>query len=157
MYWGLVALSTYWANLRCLAVIERSEGKPLWFQPTEAPKINFNLGVDVVLKLMLSLNSYHSHSAVTAIVLPRSSGKETKIYKGEMLKAVNRTFKTGEGFQTHCQKSERRTVRILEIVQETALKHQINALFGHGPISVESTSRVSPDVGSPSPHLTICR
>ncbi len=117
---------------RCyMALIDGLQKMPLWFDSEKMLKVNFNAEVDDhekdwsgVVVQQLSFAQIDQ----TIIVLHKLWDKKKNIYKGESLKTISHNFKTDKKFKAQCQMSDKMIVKIWVILQEKALKHQINAL-----------------------------
>jgi len=114
-----------------MALIDGLQKMPLQFNSEEALRVNFNAEVDDHEKdwseVVVQQLSFAQISQ-TIIVLHRLWDKKKNIYKGESLKTISHNFKTDEKFKAQCQMSDKMIVKIQVILQEKALKHQINAL-----------------------------
>ncbi len=114
-----------------MTLIDGLQKMSLQFDSEKALRVNFNAEVDdcekdwsgvVVQQLLFAWTSQ------TTIVLHRLWNKKKNIYKDELLKTISHNFKTDEKFKAQCQMSDKIIVKIWVILQEKALKHQINAL-----------------------------
>ncbi len=114
-----------------MALIDSLQKMPLQFDLEKALRVNFNAEVDDCEKdwseVVVQQLSF-AQIGQTTIVLHRPWNKKKNIYKGESLKAISHNFKTDKKFKAQCQMSDKIIVKIWVILQEKALKHQINAL-----------------------------
>ncbi len=114
-----------------MTLIDGLQKMSLQFDSEKVLRVNFNAEVDdhekdwsevVVQQLSFAWISQ------TIIVLHKLWDKEKNIYKDESLKTILHNFKTDKKFKAQCQMSDKMIVKIQVILQEKALKHQINAL-----------------------------
>jgi len=114
-----------------MTLIDGLQKMPLQFDSEKVLRVNFNAEVDncekdwsEVVVQQLSFAQINQ----TIIVLHRPWDKKKNIYKDELLKTISHNFKTDKKFKAQCQMSDKMIVKIWVILQEKALKHQINAL-----------------------------
>jgi len=114
-----------------MTLIDDLQKMSLWFDSEKTLRVNFNAEVDdcekdwsgiVVQQLLFAWINQ------TIIVLHRPWDKKKNIYKDESLKTISHNFKTDKKFEAQCQTDDKMIVKIWVILQEKALKHQINTL-----------------------------
>ncbi len=114
-----------------MTLINSLKKMSLWFDSKKTLSVNFNAEVDDHEKdwseVVVQQLSFAQISQTT-IVLHKPWDKKKNIYKGESLKTISHNLKTDKKFKAQCQKSDKMIVKIWVILQEKALKHQINAL-----------------------------
>ncbi len=114
-----------------IILIDGLQKMSLQFDSEKALRVNFNAEVDDHEKdgsgVVVQQLSFAQISQ-TIIVLHKLWDKKKNIYKDESLKTISHNFKTDEKFKAQCQMSDKMIVKIWVILQEKALKHQINAL-----------------------------
>jgi len=114
-----------------MALIDSLQKMLLQFDSEKTLRVNFNAEVDDCEKdwseVVVQQLSF-AQTDQTTIVLHRLWDKKKNIYKDESLKTISHNFKTDKKFEAQCQTGDKMIVKIQVILQEKALKHQINAL-----------------------------
>ncbi len=114
-----------------MTLIDGLQKMSLQFDSEKMLRVNFNAEVDDYekdwSKVVVQQLSF-TQTDQTIIVLHKLWDKKKNIYKGESLKTISHNFKTDEKFKAQCQTDDKMIVKIQVILQEKALKHQINAL-----------------------------
>jgi hypothetical protein len=151
-----------------MTLIDGLQKMSLQFDSEKALRVNFNAEVDDHEKdwseVVVQQLSFAQISQTT-IVLHKPWDKKKNIYKDESLKTISHNFKTDKKFKAQCQMSDKMIVKIWVILQEKALKHQINALSAfqqtqdnlHHVITVQTILRLRVETSSPSFHLMLLK
>jgi len=114
-----------------MTLIDGLQKMSLQFDSEKVLRVNFNAEVDDHEKdwseVVVQQLSFAQISQTT-IVLHKPWDKKKNIYKDKSLKTISHNFKTDKKFKAQCQTDDKMIVKIWVILQEKALKHQINAL-----------------------------
>jgi ribosome-associated translation inhibitor RaiA len=100
------------------------------FDSEKMLRVNFNAEVDDHEKDWSEVVVQQLSFAQTdqTIIVLHNLETRRRTSKGESLKTISHNFKTDEKFKAQCQTDDKMIVKIQVILQEKALKHQINAL-----------------------------